>query len=69
MGNTSGSWGNKVDEDVFCESINRYARGEITQVNAAKMCGISTPTWCKWANKYLWGEPMPSSFFKAKDKC
>lgn len=54
----------QVDREVFYESIRMLYRGEVNSYGAAKLCGISQPTWKKWANKLLLGEEVPESFFK-----
>lgn len=58
----------QVDREVFYESIRMLFRGEADSYSAAKMCGISQPTWKKWANKFLLGEEVPDNFFKDDDK-
>ena len=65
-----GSFGHKVDRETFYESIRLYCYGRerISQDKAAEMCGISTPTWVKWANRAILGEPIPDTFFKKGDK-
>ena len=64
------TWKNMVDRETFYDSINQYCFGHerITQKQAADMCGISVPTWIKFANKVIYGEPIPDTFFKAKKK-
>ena len=62
------AWHNMVDRETFIESIYLYCSGRITQSKAAKMCDISIPTWLKWANKAVLGEPIPDTFFKKDEK-
>ncbi len=64
------AWHNMVDRETFYESIRLYCYGRerINQDKAAEMCGISTPTWVKWANRAILGEPIPDTFFKKGDK-
>ena len=63
-----GSWGNKVDRETFVYCITEVINGRMTQGVAAKKCGISYPTFVKWANKWFYGEPIPDTFFKVEKK-
>ena len=44
--------GKKLDREKFCDAINLYLSGKgVSQVQCAKMCGLSTPTFMKYANE------------------
>lgn len=45
--------GKKIKVTDFQEPWNKYVRGEISQVKAAKMLGVSTPTFRKWAYEII----------------
>lgn len=61
------SWGQKVDKLTFYQSVLEFLNGELKSADAAKRCGISKPTWVKWAEKAILGEDIPESFFKPED--
>lgn len=53
----------QIDEDVFIDALNKVLRREVTQKEAAAMCGLTHPTFMKWATKVVMGEPLPNGLF------
>ena len=53
--------------DLFREALTEYASGRCSQSKAAKMAGMSRPTFRKYANMYFLGIPFPDTLFKAKE--
>ena len=56
------------DIDKFSEGVAKYLNRECSQVKAAKIAGMSVPTFMKYVNKFLTGEELPDTLFKAKEK-
>lgn len=54
--------------DLFREALMEYTSGRCSQSKAAKMAGMSRPTFTKYANMYFLGIPFPDTLFKAKEK-
>jgi hypothetical protein len=42
--------GKKVNADDFEKAFNGYLHGELSQGKAAKVAGVSTPTFLKWCD-------------------
>ena len=63
-----GSFGHKVDRDTFYYCVTEVINGRMSQRKASKMCGISFPTFNKWANALFYGDPIPDTFFKVENK-
>jgi len=58
----------RIDQEVFLDTIAELIHGRTNPKEAAKRCGISEPTWRKWANKFLLGEDIPETLFKKADE-
>ena len=54
--------------DSFREGLMEYAYGRCSQAEAAKIAGMSVPTFRKYANMHFLGIPFPDTLFKAKEK-
>ena len=54
--------------DSFREGLMEYAYGRCSQAEAAKIAGMSVPTFKKYANMHFLGIPFPDTLFKAKEK-
>ena len=54
--------------DLFREALTEYANGRCSQSKAAKMAGMSRPTFRKYANMHFLGIPFPDTLFKAKEE-
>lgn len=54
--------------DSFREGLMEYAYGRCSQAQAAKIAGMSVPTFRKYANMHFLGIPFPDTLFKAKEK-
>ena len=68
MGMKKGShWGAKVSREVFYECVNAICLREMRQIDAAKRCGMSDPTFRKWANKAVLGEELPDNLFSDEE--
>lgn len=57
-----------LNKDKFYEAINLYISGQASQAEAAKIAGMSVPTFRKYANMHFLGIPFPDTLFKAKEK-
>lgn len=53
--------------DSFREGLMEYAYGRCSQAKAAKIAGMSVPTFRKYANMHFLGIPFPDTLFKAKE--
>ena len=53
---------------LFQEALTEYTYGRCSQAEAAKIAGMSVPTFRKYANMYFLGIPFPDTLFKAKEK-
>ena len=53
--------------DSFREGLMEYAYGRCSQAQAAKIAGMSVPTFRKYANMHFLGIPFPDTLFKAID--
>ena len=53
---------------LFQEVLTEYAYGRCSQAEAAKIAGMSVPTFRKYANMHFLGIPFPDTLFKAKEK-
>ena len=53
--------------DSFREGLMEYAYGRCSQAQAAKIAGMSVPTFRKYANMHFLGIPFPDTLFKAKE--
>ena len=53
---------------LFKEALTEYAHGRCSQAKAAKIAGMSVPTFRKYANMHFLGMPFPDTLFKAKEK-
>lgn len=51
--------------DSFREGLMEYAYGRCSQAEAAKIAGMSVPTFRKYANMHFLGIPFPDTLFKA----
>ena len=56
------------DIDKISEGVAKYLNRECSQVKAAKIAGMSVPTFRKYANMHFLGIPFPDTLFKAKEK-
>lgn len=54
--------------DLFRKALTEYASGRCSQSKAAKMAGMSRPTFRKYANMYFLSIPFPDTLFKVKEK-
>ena len=54
--------------DLFRKALTEYTSGRCSQSKAAKMAGMSRPTFRKYANMHFLGIPFPDTLFKAKEK-
>lgn len=52
--------------DSFREGLMEYAYGRCSQAEAAKIAGMSVPTFRKYANMHFLGIPFPDTLFKAR---
>lgn len=52
--------------DLFRKALTEYTSGRRSQSKAAKMAGMSRPTFRKYANMYFLGIPFPDTLFRAK---
>ena len=57
-----------VDLDKFSEACAKYMNGECSQIKAAKIAGMSTPTFSKYLKTLLLGEKFPDNLFESKKK-
>ena len=53
---------------LFQKALTEYAYGRCSQAEAAKIAGMSVPTFRKYANMHFLGIPFPDTLFKAKEK-
>ena len=53
---------------LFQEALTEYENGRCSQAEAAKIAGMSVPTFRKYANMHFLGIPFPDTLFKAKEK-
>lgn len=51
--------------ESFREGLMEYAYGRCSQAEAAKIAGMSVPTFRKYANMHFLGIPFPDTLFKA----
>lgn len=58
----------RCDPDKFSEAVAEYMAGRVTQAKAAKIAGMSTPTFLKYLNMLFNGEPFPDTLFVFEDK-
>lgn len=49
--------------DSFREGLMEYAYGRCSQAEAAKIAGMSVPTFKKYANKIYGGEELPDNLW------
>lgn len=54
--------------ESFREGLMEYAYGRCSQAQAAKIAGMSVPTFRKYANMHFLGIPFPDTLFKARLK-
>lgn len=54
--------------DSFREGLMEYTYGRCSQAQAAKIAGMSVPTFRKYANMHFLGIPFPDTLFKAKHR-
>ena len=54
--------------DLFRKAMIEYVAGRCSQSKAAKMAGMSRPTFRKYANMHFLGIPFPDTLFKAKEE-
>ena len=54
--------------DLFREALTEYTSSRCSQAQAAKIAGMSVPTFRKYANMHFLGIPFPDTLFKAKEK-
>lgn len=57
-----------VDPDKFSEACAKYLNRECNQVVAAKIAGMSAPTFKKYLKTLLLGESFPDTLFKNEKK-
>ena len=53
--------------DLFRKALTEYTSGRCSQSKAAKIAGMSVPTFRKYANMHFLGIPFPDTLFKAKE--
>ena len=58
----------RCDPDKFSEAVAEYMAGRVTQAKAAKIAGMSTPTFLKYLNMLFNGEPFPDTLFEDEEK-
>ena len=52
--------------DLFREALTEYTAGRCSQSKAAKMAGMSRPTFRKYANMYFLCIKFPDTLFREK---
>lgn len=57
-----------VDPDKFSKACAKYLNRECNMINAAKIAGMSPPTFSKYLRTLLLGDKFPDNLFGEKKK-